>query len=159
MTKKPMAWRLVAVGLLLVLLLLSSPAAVLGFAAVAPSDRVVVVGASGGVGRYVVENLLKSGSYKVTAVVRDPARAREIPELQNPALDLVAGDVKDAETLRMPLAEAQGVVWCAGTTAFPSNRWAGGNYPKAVETRGIQNGLEVLGGVAEAVRVPFVGGD
>jgi len=69
--------------------------------------RVVVFGATGGVGRLVVEQAIVAG-HVVTAVVRDPAMF----PFNHAMLTTVRGDVMDAATLDAPM-EGQGAVFSA----------------------------------------------
>lgn len=69
--------------------------------------QLLVVGATGGTGRQVVEQALEQGHF-VTAFVRDPAR---LP-VQHPNLTIVTGDVLKPETV-LPAVRRQDVVICS----------------------------------------------
>ncbi|GAB3015421.1 NAD(P)-dependent oxidoreductase [Spirosoma pulveris] len=69
--------------------------------------QLLVVGATGGTGRQVVEQALEQGHF-VTAFVRDPAR---LP-VQHPNLTVVTGDVLQLETL-LPAVRRQDAVICS----------------------------------------------
>lgn len=71
---------------------------------------ILVCGATGNVGGAVVHELAGAGS-QVRAVVRDPQRARaDLP----PGVEVVAGDLGDAATLRPALAGAEAVFLLSG---------------------------------------------
>ena len=71
--------------------------------------RILIVGATGELGRDVVEAALQDG-HDTAALVRDPARA-ELPE----AVELVAGDVLDASSLRRAVDARDAVICALGT--------------------------------------------
>jgi uncharacterized protein YbjT (DUF2867 family) len=77
--------------------------------------RILIVGATGALGRDVVEAALRDG-HDTAAMVRDPARA-ELPE----AVELVEGDVLDAASLRAAVEGREAVICALGT---PSARRA-----------------------------------
>ena len=71
--------------------------------------RLIVFGATGSVGRLLVEQALARG-YAVTAFCRDPSRV----ELQHPALRCVAGDVLDPARVREAIAGHDAVMVALG---------------------------------------------
>lgn len=75
-----------------------------------PTRRLVVLGATGGTGKLVVEQALELGHH-VTAVVRTPAKLG----IEHDRLDTVQGDVTDADTLRPLLRDADAVVSVLGS--------------------------------------------
>jgi len=77
--------------------------------------RILIVGATGGLGRGVVDAALDDG-HEVGALVRDPARAG-LPG----AVELVAGDVLDPASLRSAVEGREAVICALGT---PSPRQA-----------------------------------
>lgn len=72
--------------------------------------RVIVFGATGGVGRLVVEQALGAG-HIVTAVVRDPTTYT----FRHALLTVVRGDVMDAATLDAPMTGQQAVFSALGS--------------------------------------------
>src|SRR5688572_9135213 len=70
--------------------------------------RYFVTGATGFVGGELVRQLL-AGGHQVVALARDPGRARGLE-----AAELSRGDVTDRESLRAPMAGADGVFHVAG---------------------------------------------
>ena len=126
---------------------------------------VMVAGATGGVGRRVVLNLLREGR-KVRALVRDLDKAQTMysAELANNVLNfqLVPVDITQPKTL-LPeyFAGVKQLVWCAATKIVPkegddadrSKYYQGikfydpevsGDTPEAVELRGMENVLAAL---------------
>jgi dihydroflavonol-4-reductase len=75
-----------------------------------PNKQVLVTGATGFVGRNLVEALLKHG-YSVTCLVRDSGRARTLPR-QN--VRLVFGDLNDRPSVRKATQGAATVYHLAG---------------------------------------------
>ena len=71
--------------------------------------KLMVVGASGGTGKQVVEQALKAG-YRVTALVRDPLAFA----LQHPNLKLVKGNVLQPQSFQNELNGMEAVVSCLG---------------------------------------------
>ncbi|AYG81104.1 hypothetical protein DWB77_03243 [Streptomyces hundungensis] len=67
--------------------------------------RLTVFGATGGIGRHVVQQALASG-HEVTAVVRDPARF----SVQGKGLEVFQADLTDPESLREAVAGRHAVL-------------------------------------------------
>ncbi|MEU3506010.1 NAD(P)-binding oxidoreductase [Streptomyces hundungensis] len=67
--------------------------------------RLTVFGATGGIGRHVVQQALASG-HEVTAVVRDPARF----SVQGKGLEVFRADLTDPESLREAVAGRHAVL-------------------------------------------------
>ncbi|AUS99178.1 NADH:ubiquinone oxidoreductase [Nostoc sp. CENA543] len=117
---------------------------------------ILVAGATGGVGKRVVKQLLAQG-YKVRALVRDIDRARAI--LGND-VDLVTADITKPETLTpLVMANIQAVICCTavrvqpveGDTADRAKYYQGvkfyqpeivGDTPENVEYQGVKNLVE-----------------
>eukprot|EP00904_Undaria_pinnatifida_P006245 jgi/Undpi1/2750/HiC_scaffold_14.g06127.m1 len=67
---------------------------------VVDGDIVVVVGASGGVGRLVTQSLAATGKYKVRGLVRNLEKAKEaLADGEGLDLELVQGNIVDEESL------------------------------------------------------------
>ncbi|AFY59699.1 CIA30 family protein [Synechococcus sp. PCC 6312] len=130
-----------------------------------PQSTVLVLGATGNLGRRVVA-LLLAQQYRVKALVRNPARANDIlgtstlSPAQQAQLTLMVGDVTQAESLPADLlTDVDAVISCLGAIvrpANPENREAkyteGTTYyepalieatPEQVEYQGIQNLLNL----------------
>ncbi|CAM9204520.1 unnamed protein product [Ectocarpus sp. 13 AM-2016] len=112
-------------------------------------DTVVIVGASGGIGRLVTQSLASTGKYKVKGLVRNLEKAKEAL-LSSAAggleIELEQGDILDESSLVAAMKGAACVVACTGTTAFPSKRWSGGNTPDAVDNLAVGNMLRAAAG-------------
>lgn len=67
--------------------------------------KLTVFGATGGIGREIVEQALAAG-HQVTAVVRDPARLA----VTGPGLDVVRADLRDPDALRPAVAGREAVL-------------------------------------------------
>lgn len=75
-------------------------------------STVLIVGATGSIGRYAVAEALQQG-YAVRALVRDQSRAaRILPE----GVDLVIGDLTRPDTLGPAVAEVDAIVFTHGST-------------------------------------------
>jgi uncharacterized protein YbjT (DUF2867 family) len=95
---------------------------------------VLVVGATGSIGRLVVEEAIRYG-YAKRALVRDPAKARILP----PEADVVVGDVTRPETLSRAVAGVDAVVFKLGSDG------AGKVGAERVDYGGVRNVLNALG--------------
>ena len=98
----------------------------------AEGSKVLVVGATGGVGQLVVAKLLEAG-YRVRAAGRSAERARETfgdgsPNGSDGRLEIVSADLRDVDGLLASniCRDVDAIVSCVGTTAFPSARWRTG---------------------------------
>jgi nucleoside-diphosphate-sugar epimerase len=72
--------------------------------------RYFLTGATGFVGRRVARQLVEAG-YEVVAVVRNPAKARDLADL---GIAIHQGDVTDKESMRAPMSGVDGVFHIAG---------------------------------------------
>lgn len=81
-----------------------------------PTERILVIGATGGVGKRVVKRLLTQG-YQVRVLVRDLNKAREILGNQ---VELIGGDLTISETLTTSITNnIDRVICCSGTKVQP----------------------------------------
>lgn len=81
-------------------------------AAAAPGGTVLVLGASGGIGQYVCQELLRKG-YRVRGFTRRPEQAQE--ELKGARIEWVQGDLNRKADLAPAMKGVQKVVFCAGS--------------------------------------------
>lgn len=100
-------------------------------------ERILIVGATGGTGRQLVEQALERG-YMVTAFARDPSKILA----GHPRLTIARGDVLDADSVAAAV-RGQGAVVCA----LGHNKYA---YPTRILSEGTRNILRAM----EAHRVP-----
>ena len=83
------------------------------------SDRVLVAGATGGVGQLVVAKLLEKG-FRVRILTR---RAEKAQMIFNHQVETMVGDTLNPATLLTAVQDITHIICCTGTTAFPSARW------------------------------------
>lgn len=81
--------------------------------------RVLVTGATGLIGRRVVERLREQGGVTVRALVRDLTRAEELRAL---SVEIVRGDITRSEGLTDAIAGCQAVIHCAARVT-ERGRW------------------------------------
>ncbi|MEK0099976.1 NAD(P)H-binding protein [Streptomyces sp. A475] len=79
--------------------------------------RVTVFGATGGIGRHVVQQLLDAGHH-VTALVRSPAKI----SLAHPGLTLITGQLSDRTALTQAVTGADAVISALGPSLKRSAR-------------------------------------
>ena len=95
---------------------------------------VLVVGATGGIGRLVVEEAVRQG-HVVHALVRTPSRARRLP----PQAEVISGDVTRPETLTAAVGGIDAIVFTLGSDG------AGKVGAETVDYGGVRNVLAALG--------------
>ena len=102
-----------------------------------PIRRVLVIGATGGTGRQLVEQALERG-YEVTALVRNPAKL----QITHPHLTIVTGDVLDYASVAAVMKDQDAVVSALGHRRLlvPSRVQSDGtrNVLRAMEEHGVQ---------------------
>lgn len=82
-------------------------------------ERVLVAGATGGVGQLAVAKLLEQG-YTVCVLSRSAEKAKQMFQDQ---VEIALGDTRDPQTLPTALQDITYLICCTGTTAFPSAKW------------------------------------
>ena len=97
-------------------------------------STVLVVGATGSIGRLVVEEAIRRG-YTTRALVRNPDKARRLP----PEADVIMGDVTRPDTLSRAVDGVDGVVFTLGSDG------AGKVGAESVDYGGVRNVLNALG--------------
>lgn len=97
------------------------------------SSTVLIVGATGSIGRHVVEEALKDG-YAVRVLIRSEERARVLPA----AAATVLGDLTQAETLTAAVDGIDAVVFVHGSQGDEADM-------AAVDYGGVRNILAALG--------------
>jgi uncharacterized protein YbjT (DUF2867 family) len=108
---------------------------------VSQTDKILVAGATGGVGQLVVAKLLAK-SLSVRALTRNQAQAESMFEGR---VELVTGDIRHPNTLADAVKDINYLICCTGTTAFPSTKWdfanlfQASNNPEAVDGEGVKN--------------------
>jgi uncharacterized protein YbjT (DUF2867 family) len=99
------------------------------FVGVSSEDLVLVAGATGGVGQLVVGKLLEKG-FKVRILTHNAAKAQQ---MFNDRVEISVGDMRDLNTLPAAMQDVTYIICCAGTTAFPSERWEFEPTPNFIE--------------------------
>jgi uncharacterized protein YbjT (DUF2867 family) len=83
------------------------------------TDRVLVTGATGGVGQLTVAKLLEKG-FPVRVLTRNAEKAEKMFDGK---VEVAIGDIRDRATLPSATQGITHIICCTGTTAFPSARW------------------------------------
>ncbi len=105
------------------------------------SDKILVTGATGGVGQLVVAKLLAK-NLDVRALTRTRSKAESMFDNK---VEIVEGDIRHSNTLIDATKNINYIICCTGTTAFPSLRWdfanlfKPANSPEAVDGEGVKN--------------------
>lgn len=90
-------------------------------------DKVLVAGATGGVGQLVVAQLLEKG-WAVRVLARN---LDKVKQMFGDRVETALADIQKPETLGAAMPEITHIICATGTTAFPSTRW-GFDLPKQV---------------------------
>jgi nucleoside-diphosphate-sugar epimerase len=100
-----------------------------GGGALNAGDTVAIFGASGNVGKLIALRL--SDTYNVNGIVRDASSVQEffkgrdnIRLFESDLLSELKSDQQCPESLRSALSNANAIVICTGTTAFPTKAWS-----------------------------------
>lgn len=101
-------------------------------------DKVVVAGATGGVGQLAVQKLLDKG-FDVRVLTRNKNKAIGI--FGEGKVDVCEVDLRDHKALesKSVFEGCDGAVVAVGTTAFPTSRWSGGNGPRNTDYESVKN--------------------
>jgi len=82
-------------------------------------ERVLVAGATGGVGQLTVAKLLEKG-FPVRVLTRNAEKARTMFDNR---VEIAIGDIRQPATLPAATQTITHIICCTGTTALPSNKW------------------------------------
>ncbi|MEQ8960984.1 MAG: SDR family oxidoreductase [Coleofasciculus sp. C2-GNP5-27] len=82
-------------------------------------ERVLVAGATGGVGQLTVAKLLEKG-FPVRVLTRNAEKARTMFDNR---VEIAIGDIRQPTTLPAATQTITHIICCTGTTALPSNKW------------------------------------
>lgn len=97
-------------------------------------STVLVVGATGGIGRLVVQEAVREG-FAVRALARNPRKAADVLP---PGAEVVEGDLTRPETLEGAVSGVDAIIFTHGAN--------GGEDPQAVDYDGVRNVLLALNG-------------
>ena len=100
-------------------------------------ERVLVAGATGGVGQLTVGKLLEKG-FQVRVLTRSASKAQKMFDNR---VEIVVGDMRLPTTLPAATQDVTHIICSTGTTAFPSAKW---DFDKTQEFKGIQSLIEWL---------------
>jgi uncharacterized protein YbjT (DUF2867 family) len=93
------------------------------------NERVLVTGATGGVGQLTVAKLLEKG-FPVRVLTRSTEKAQKMFDNR---VEIVLGDIRQPTTLPPAVQSVTYIICTTGTTAFPSTRW---DFDKTDEVKG-----------------------
>lgn len=99
------------------------------------NERVLVTGATGGVGQLTVAKLLEKG-FPVRVLTRSAHKAQQMFDNR---VEIALGDIRQSTTLPSALQNVTHIICCTGTTAFPSTKW---DFDKTVEVEGLGGLIE-----------------
>ena len=100
-----------------------------------PRLTVLVVGATGSIGRLVVEEAIRKG-HAVRALARDPGKARKLL----PDAEVVAGDLTRPDTLTSAVERVDAIVFTHGSDG------GGKAGAERIDYGGVRNVIAALGG-------------
>jgi uncharacterized protein YbjT (DUF2867 family) len=98
-------------------------------------ERVLVAGATGGVGQLTVAKLLEKG-FPVRVLTRNTQKAEK---MFNNRVEIAVGDIRQPTTLPSAVQNVSYIICCTGSTAFPSTKW---DFDNTDEAQGIGNLFE-----------------
>lgn len=129
---------------------------VLSFAAISPGDKVLVIGGTGGVGQLTVGKLQGRGGFQVRTTSRDKKRGEEI--ISDDGVEVFELDLlsEDTSALKAAMDGVNGIVISIGTTAFPTQRWKGGNTPKAIDEEAVKRIATVASNIETMKKIVMV---
>jgi uncharacterized protein YbjT (DUF2867 family) len=99
------------------------------------NERVLVAGATGGVGQLTVAKLLEKG-FPVRVLTRSAQKAQKMFDNR---VEVAIGDIRQAPTLPPAMHDVSYIICCTGTTAFPSTKW---DFDTTDEAQGLGSLLE-----------------
>ncbi|ANR65122.1 hypothetical protein C627_05700 [Corynebacterium glutamicum ZL-6] len=98
------------------------------------SETVLVIGATGSIGRHVVSEALNQG-YQVKAFVRSKSRARVLPA----EAEIIVGDLLDPSSIEKAVKGVEGIIFTHGTSTRKSD-------VRDIDYTGVANTLKAVKG-------------
>ena len=98
-------------------------------------QRVLVAGATGGVGQLTVAKLLEKG-FPVRVLTRSAEKAEKMFDNR---VEIAVGDIRHPTTLPTAVQNVTHIICCTGTTAFPSTKW---DFDNTEEVTGLGSLIE-----------------
>ncbi len=98
-------------------------------------ERVLVAGATGGVGQLTVAKLLEKG-FPVRVLTRNREKVQQMFENR---VEIAMGDIRQPTTLPPAMQDISYIICCTGSTAFPSAKW---DFDNTEQTQGLESLLE-----------------
>lgn len=98
-------------------------------------ERVLVAGATGGVGQLTVAKLLEKG-FPVRVLTRS---AEKVQKMFDNQVEIAIGDIRQPTTLPPAMQNVSYIICCTGSTAFPSTKW---DFDKIDEVQGLGSLIE-----------------
>lgn len=99
------------------------------------NERVLVAGATGGVGQLTVAKLLEKG-FAVRVLTRG---TEKVQKMFDNRVEIALGDIRQPTTLPPAMQNITYIICCTGTTAFPSSKW---DFDTAEAVEGLGSLLE-----------------
>ena len=99
--------------------------------------KILVLGATGRTGKFIIEEALKKGHY-VTAIARDPAK------LEKYKIDIIQGTPYDYDTLEKALNGCDAVINTLNVSRRSDNPWAPLTAPKDLISKSAANSITAM---------------
>jgi len=99
------------------------------------NERVLVAGATGGVGQLTVAKLLEKG-FPVRVLTRS---AEKVQKMFDNRVEIAIGDLRQPTTLPPAMQDVTHIICSTGSTAFPSTKW---DFDNTDEAQGLQGLIE-----------------
>ncbi|HEY9665422.1 MAG TPA: SDR family oxidoreductase [Coleofasciculaceae cyanobacterium] len=99
------------------------------------NERVLVAGATGGVGQLTTAKLLEKG-FPVRVLTRSAEKAQKMFDNR---VEIAIGDIRQPTTLPSAIQNITHIICCTGTTAFPSQKW---DFDTLADIKGVGSFIE-----------------
>ena len=114
--------------------------------------KILVLGATGRTGKYIIEESLKKG-HKIAAIARNPDK------LKNYDIDIILGTPYDYETMEKALTGCDAVINTLNVSRKSDNPWAALTAPKDLISKSASNAIKAMGekGITRFVALSTIG--